>query len=99
MFSVSVIALVACVGLFLAPAGAATIEIFPSNADGSCKEEFVIRANALQPGDVLILHGGTYTQTCRRAITVNGTADNPITISPGFKPSGEIDRGSPPASR
>jgi hypothetical protein len=34
----------------------------------------------LQPGDTLILHGGTYTQTCRRAITVNGTVANPIII-------------------
>jgi hypothetical protein len=38
------------------------------------------RANALKPGDVLILHGGTYIQTCRRGISVNGTAANPITI-------------------
>jgi hypothetical protein len=64
----------------LAQAGAATIEIFPSNANASCNEEFVTRANALQPGDTLVLHGGTYTQTCRRGITVNGTAANPITI-------------------
>jgi hypothetical protein len=96
MFSVSVIALVACVGLFLAPAGAATIEIFPSNADGSCKEELVIRANALQPGDVLVLHGGTYTQTCRRAITVNGTADNPITIRAAEGETPIITRPQPP---
>ena len=61
-------------------ADAATIEIFPSNADASGNEEFETRVNALAPGDVLILHGGIYTQTCRRAITVNGTPTNPITI-------------------
>ena len=59
---------------------AATVEIFPSNADATCNEEFENAANALKPGDVLILRGGTYTQTCRRAITVNGTATSPITI-------------------
>jgi hypothetical protein len=62
------------------PSHAATFEIFPSSADSSCNEEFENLANGLKPGDVLILHGGTYTQTCRRAITVNGTAGSPITI-------------------
>jgi len=62
------------------PSHAAIFEIFPSSADSSCNEEFENRANGLKPGDVLILHGGTYTQTCRRAITVNGTAGSPITI-------------------
>jgi hypothetical protein len=65
-----------------------TIEIRPPGAAASCDEEFVNRANALRPGDVLILRGGTYTQACRRAITVNGTAARPITIraAPGEKP-------------
>jgi hypothetical protein len=62
------------------PSHAATFEIFPSSADASCNEEFENLANGLKPEDVLILHGGTYTQTCRRAITVNGTAGSPITI-------------------
>ena len=57
-----------------------TYEIYPSDANASCNEEFENKANTLQPGDTLILHGGTYTQTCRRAITVNGNAANPITI-------------------
>jgi Right handed beta helix region len=74
------VTILAGLALPLADAGAATIEIFPSNAGTSCNEEFVNRANALKPGDVLILHGGTYTQTCRRGISVNGTAANPITI-------------------
>jgi parallel beta-helix repeat protein len=57
------------------------IEIFPSNANASCNEEFENVANTLQPGDTLILHGGTYTQSCRRYISgIQGTATNPITI-------------------
>lgn len=57
------------------------IEIQPSNADASCNEEFENVANTLGPGDTLILHGGTYTQTCRRLISgIHGTQANPITI-------------------
>ena len=57
------------------------IEIFPSNANASCNEEFENVANTLQPGDTLILHGGTYTQSCRRYISgIQGTATSPITI-------------------
>ena len=63
-----------------ARAAGQTYEIYPSDANASCNEEFENRANTLQPGDTLILHGGTYTQTCRRAITVNGTAADPIII-------------------
>src|SRR5262249_10774574 len=91
----SVVAFLACFLLPFAPAGAATIEIFPSNADTSCNEEFENRANSLQPGDVLILHGGTYTQTCRRAITVNGTATNPITIQAAAGENPIITRPQP----
>jgi Right handed beta helix region len=72
--------LLAGVTVSVPTARAATVEIFPSNADASCNEELEARANALQPGDVLILHGGVYTQTCRCAITANGTPANPITI-------------------
>ncbi len=61
-------------------AQAAVIEIFPANADASCNEEFENVANTLQPGDELVLHGGTYSQSCRRAITVNGTAASLIII-------------------
>jgi hypothetical protein len=45
-------------------------------------------ANTLQPGDTLVLRGGTYTQTCRRAITVVGSASAPIVIraATGEKP-------------
>src|SRR5258705_7453093 len=59
---------------------AATFEIFPSSADSSCHEEFENLANGLKRGHVLILHGGIYTQTCRRSITGNITAGSPITI-------------------
>ena len=57
-----------------------TLTISPSNADATCNEEFENVANTLQPGDTLILRGGIYSQNCRRAITVNGTAGSPITI-------------------
>ncbi|MGE0822871.1 MAG: hypothetical protein AB7G75_10810 [Candidatus Binatia bacterium] len=57
-----------------------TVEISPSNADKTCDEEFENVANSLAPGDVLVLHGGTYSQSCRRFITVHGTPDNVITI-------------------
>ncbi len=64
------------------------IEIFPSNANASCNEEFENVANTLGAGDTLILHGGTYTQGCRRYISgLRGTAANPITIEAA---SGEI---------
>jgi hypothetical protein len=60
---------------------AATTEIFPSNADASCNEEFENVANKLQPGDRLVLHSGVYTQACRRLITGrHGTVANPIII-------------------
>lgn len=60
---------------------AATFEVFPSNADATCNEEFENVANKLQPGDELVLHGGTYTQTCRRLITGrNATTASPIII-------------------
>jgi hypothetical protein len=73
-------ALVSCLVLSSAHVSAATFEIFPSNADSSCDEEFERLANGLKPGDTLIVHGGTYTQTCRRVLTVTGTATSPITI-------------------
>ncbi len=62
------------------PAAARVIEILPSSADTSCNEEFENAANTLQPGDELVLHDGTYSQGCRRAITVVGTAAAPIVI-------------------
>jgi hypothetical protein len=78
-FSLGLAVLLFLVGL--ADGGyAATIEIDPSNADASCDEAFENVANTLRPGDVLVLHGGIYSQSCRRAITVNGTPEKPIVI-------------------
>jgi hypothetical protein len=56
----------------------ATYKIHPAVAD--TQEEFETIANSLKPGDELILYGGTYSQTARRAVTAKGTADKPITI-------------------
>jgi len=36
--------------------------------------------NALQPGDELVMHGGTYELTGRLGVTILGTADAPIVI-------------------
>ena len=56
----------------------ATYKIYPAIA--GTQEEFETIANSLKPGDELILYGGTYSQTARRAITAKGTAEIPITI-------------------
>lgn len=56
----------------------AVLEIQPAVALED--EEFERRANALKPGDELVLGGGIYSQTGRRALTVQGTAAQPITI-------------------
>jgi len=61
-----------------AVATAAVVQIGPSSV--VCGEEFVAAASRLQPGDELVLRGGIYSQSCRRAITVNGTAAAPIVI-------------------
>ncbi len=53
-------------------------EVHPAPADS--QEEFERVANSLQPGDELVLHGGEYSQSARRAVTVTGTADGLITI-------------------
>src|SRR3989304_4366120 len=58
---------------------AATFEIYPSTV-GDCNEEIENIANAIKPGDELIMHGGEYSQTCRRGIMLNGTATQPIVI-------------------
>jgi len=62
-------------------------EIFPPPT-ASCDEQFENIANSLKPGDELVLHGGSYSQSCYRSITVNGTAANPIIIraAAGEKP-------------
>jgi len=56
----------------------ATFEIYPATVDS--QEEFESTANSLKPGDDLILHGGIYSQSGRRAVTAEGTSDKPIII-------------------
>lgn len=55
------------------------IEIFPPTTE-TCDEQLETIANTLKPGDELVVHGGTYSQSCRRSITANGTAEKPILI-------------------
>lgn len=59
-------------------AAARTFEIHPATVETD--EEFEKLANALRPGDELVLHGGTYSQNSRRAVTAKGTAAQPILI-------------------
>jgi hypothetical protein len=54
------------------------LELHPAAAGQ--EEEFETVANSLKPGDELVLHGGVYSQTGRRAVTVHGTSDRPIVI-------------------
>ena len=54
------------------------IEIHPATVEAD--EEFEKLANGLRPGDELVLHGGTYSQNSRRAVTAKGTAEQPIVI-------------------
>jgi len=58
----------------------AVLEIEPARSGR--QEEFETAANALKPGDVLVLRGGTYWQEGRRAVTAKGTAEAPIVIRP-----------------
>ena len=83
--------------LFAGAAAGRTVEIGPAVAEG--REEFETVANSLEPGDELVLHGGTYSQTGRRAVTAQGTAAEPIVIraadreSPLLtRPADQIDR-------
>jgi hypothetical protein len=57
----------------------ATYKIHPAIVE--TQEEFEAKSNSLKPGDELILFGGVYSQTARRAVTAKGTAESPITIS------------------
>ncbi|MHC4116273.1 MAG: right-handed parallel beta-helix repeat-containing protein [Planctomycetota bacterium] len=73
--------LVLCILFILTRGGVAlavTHEIRPATVGSN--EQFERLANSLGPGDELILHGGTYSQSARRAVTANGTADKPIVI-------------------
>ncbi len=77
LFVLWVLLVIACNCICLS----ATHEIYPATVDSN--EEFETIVNSLEPGDELILHGGVYSQNDRRAITVNGTADEPIVIRAG----------------
>jgi hypothetical protein len=55
-------------------AGAATIELFPG-------QSFEAAVEALNPGDDLIVHSGSYSDTGRISITVRGTAAAPVLIT------------------
>ncbi|HET9252919.1 MAG TPA: right-handed parallel beta-helix repeat-containing protein [Candidatus Eisenbacteria bacterium] len=68
----------ALLALAAPPAVARVLVLQPSVA--TTDEEFERVANTLQPGDTLVLRGGTYSQTARRAVTVNGTPAQPILI-------------------
>jgi hypothetical protein len=96
-FGVLIIAVLLTATLCGRPCPAAVRELQPTVAGQ--EEEFETAANALQPGDELILQGGTYSQTGRRAVTVHGTANQPIVIraaegeSPLLtRPAGDIGR-------
>lgn len=74
-----------------------THEIYPATVDS--QEEFENIANSLKPGDELVLHGGVYSQSNRRAVTAKGTADKPIVIRAAgretpilTRPADNIDR-------
>ena len=68
---------VACLLLLLICSGigsGVTHKIHPAISDS--QEDFETIANSLKPGDELILYGGIYSQTARRAATAKGTAEN-----------------------
>jgi hypothetical protein len=76
---------------------ARTYEISPATVETD--EEFERLANALQPGDELVLHGGVYSQTGRRAVTAKGTPEQPIVVRAATgeaplltRPADNIDR-------
>jgi hypothetical protein len=60
------------------PIRAAAFEISPATVD--TQEEFEQVANALRPGDELILQQGVYSQNGRRAVSIQGTKRRPIVI-------------------
>ena len=65
-------------GFFHESCWAAVFEIYPATVDS--QEEFENVANSLKPGDELILHGGVYSQSHRRSVTVRGSVDKPIIV-------------------
>ncbi len=82
------ILLIVCVdnGFVCESCPGAVFEIYPVTVES--QEEFETVANSLKPGDELILHGGIYSQSARRTVTVKGSAAKPIVIraATGQKP-------------
>ena len=63
----------------------ATYHLAPNGNDAAAGTEAApwktfAKVNALQPGDTLLVHEGTYTQTAGVAISVDGTEGAPITV-------------------
>ncbi|HXJ60388.1 MAG TPA: right-handed parallel beta-helix repeat-containing protein [Verrucomicrobiae bacterium] len=81
----------------VAPGHARTFEARPAVVDR--EEEFEILANQLQPGDELILHGGTYSQSGRRAVHVKGTREQPILIRAAAGETPILTRPAPDRDR
>ena len=69
----SLVASLPPVAAALSPAMAATIELHPG-------QSFEQAAEALNPGDTLVVHAGTYIDSGRIAITVKGTQSAPVVI-------------------
>lgn len=72
-------AAIVCLG-FAVTANAERLDVYPHDASGDCDEPFERMANALRPGDELIVHHGVYTQSCVRSVEVHGTREQPILI-------------------
>src|SRR5262245_36942308 len=73
-FLFKIVIMAAILLIFSANSYAATIEIHPGT------NVFKPAAESLNPGDTLIVHEGTYLETNRMSIQVQGTAAAPILI-------------------
>jgi hypothetical protein len=73
------------------------LEIRPATVQDD--EEFERIANSLKPGDELVLQGGVYYQTGRRAVTAQGTADKPVTIRAADGPEPVLTRPAADSER
>jgi len=97
------LALAFLAGLGVAPPGTTArgrvLELHPSTA-ASCDEEFAKMANSLEPGDRLVLRGGTYSQDCRRRISGrHGAPEHPIVITSGPGETAVLTRPKRPGHR
>lgn len=60
-------------------AQAKTVHLQPPDGCGRT-DGLMLAANALEPGDELVLAPGVFCQSARRLLVVSGTADKPVTI-------------------